>query len=225
MKDDNNQTHNPLDEEYEGKNDPLDADIPGTPGTDPDDDYEDDVTFEQDDTTRENNRPDAMARIAKLKIEIERLKAEKDKLLDNWQRDKAEFVNARKRDQDERNDFIKFANVGFIEGLLPVIDSFEAAMKHAGEGKEGGNGEKTSGPHAHAGLDHIYNQFKATLRRLGAEEFGEIGDAFDPAHHQAIANIETDDKKLDHTVAEVFQKGYSVHGKVVRPAFVKVFQV
>jgi molecular chaperone GrpE len=186
-----------LNEEYEGKHGPLDTE-------------EDDITFEQDDTTRENTRPDALAKIAKLKIEIEKLKVEKQQYLDSWQRDKAEFVNARKRDEEAKSEFLKFSNVGFVEELLPVIDSFEAAQKHE-DSKEG--------------IGHIYNQFQSTLKKLGVEPFGAIGDAFDPSLHQAIANIEATDKSQDHTVAEVLQKGYSIHGKVIRPAFVKVFQV
>ncbi len=174
-----------------------------------DDTGEEDITFEQDDTTRENTRPDALAKIAKLKAEIEKLKAEKQQYLDSWQRDKAEFVNARKRDEDSKSEFLKFANVGFVEELLPVIDSFEAALKHEA---------------ASEGMALIYGQFKSTLKKLGAEELGAVGDAFDPSLHQAIANIDTDDKAKDHTVAEVLQKGYSIHGKVIRPAFVKVFQ-
>ncbi len=192
-----------LNEEYEGKNGPLDT------GAQDGDADEDDITFEQDDTTRENTRPDALAKIAKLKTEIEKLKIEKQQYLDNWQRDKAEFVNARKRDEEAKSEFLKFSNVGFVEELLPVIDSFEAALKHEG---------------SKDGVELIFNQFKATLKKLGVEEFGAIGDAFDPALHQAIANIETPDKKQDHTIAEVLQKGYSIHKKVIRPAFVKVFQ-
>lgn len=195
-----------LNAEYEGKHGPLDVD-----GTDSGE--EEDITFEQDDTTRENTRPDAMAKIAKLKAEIEKLKAEKQQYLDGWQRDKAEFVNARKRDESSKEEFLKFANVGFMEDMLPVIDSFEAAIKH--EEANGG---------VNAGTSMIYKQFKATLKKLGVEEFGAIGDAFDPALHQAIANIEATDKSQDHTIAEVMQKGYSIHGKVIRPAFVKVFQ-
>lgn len=196
-----------LNEEYEGKNGPLDTD-------------EEDITFEQDDTTRENTRPDALAKIAKLKTEIEKLKAEKQQYLDSWQRDKAEFVNARKRDEEAKSEFLKFSNVGFVEELLPVIDSFEAALKH-----QAANANGTAQDASGEGIGHIYNQFQSTLRRLGVEAFGSVGDAFDPALHQAIANIEATEKSQDHTVAEVLQKGYSIHGKVIRPAFVKVFQV
>ncbi len=172
----------------------------------------DDVTFEQDADTRENTAPDAQVKIAKLKAEIEKLKTEKQQYLDNWQRDKAEFINARKRDDESKSDFLKFANVGFVEELLPVIDSFESALKHA----ENGSG---------SGLALIYSQFKATLKKLGVEEFGAQGEPFDPAKHQAIGNVETTDKDQDHTLAEILQKGYSIQGKVIRPAMVKVFQL
>lgn len=169
----------------------------------------DDITFEQDADTRENTAPDAVAKVAKLKAEIEKLKTEKQQYLDNWQRDKAEFVNARRRDEESKAEFLKFAVIGFAEELLPIIDSFEAALKHEGS-KEG--------------VELIYTQFKSVLKKQGIEEFGQVGDAFDPSLHQAIGNVDTADKNQDHTVAEVLQKGYQIHGKVIRPAFVKVFQ-
>lgn len=171
-----------------------------------------DITFEEDNETRENTRPDAMAKIAKLKTEIERLKSEKQQYLDSWQRDKAEFMNARRRDEEAKADFMKFAAVGFAEELLPIIDSFESAIKHDGTAE------------TNQGITLIYNQFKSMLKKQGIEEFGSVGDAFDPSKHQAIGNVETDDKAKDHTLAEVLQKGYSIQGKNIRPAFVKVYQ-
>ncbi len=170
---------------------------------------EEDITFEQDNETRENTAPDAKAKIAKLKAEIEKLKAEKQQYLDNWQRDKAEFINARKRDEESKADFLKFAAAGFVEELLPIIDSFESALKHEGQND---------------GVTMIHNQFKSVLKKQGIEEFGEINDSFDPAKHQAIGNMETTEAEKDQTIAEVLQKGYSIHGKVIRPAMVRVYQ-
>jgi molecular chaperone GrpE len=171
-------------------------------------DFED-ITIEEDAEARENTAPDAASKVAKLRAEIEKLKAEKQQYLDNWQRDKAEFVNARKRDEESKSDFLKFAGITFAEDLLPVIDSFEAALKHEGS-KEG--------------VELIYTQFKSVLKRQGVEEFGTIGESFDPSFHQAIGNEPTEDKAKDHTVADVLQKGYKIHSRVIRPAFVKVFQ-
>lgn len=171
---------------------------------------EEDITFEADNDARENTAHDAKARVDKLKAEIEKLKAEKQQYLDGWQRDKAEFINARKRDEESKADFMKFAAAGFVEELLPIIDSFEAALKQEGQND---------------GVIMIHNQFKSVLKKQGIEEFGNIGEMFDPAKHQAIGNIETKEADKDHTLAEILQKGYSIHGKVIRPAFVKVFQV
>ncbi len=171
---------------------------------------EEDISFEMDDVAKENTSRDAQSKITKLKAEIEKLKAEKQQYLDGWQRDKAEFINARKRDEESKADFLKFAAAGFVEELLPIIDSFEAALKHEGQND---------------GVIMIHNQFKSVLKKQGIEEFGDIGDAFDPAKHQAIGNLETTEAEKDHTIGEVLQKGYSIHGKVIRPAFVKVFQV
>ena len=174
-----------------------------------DTDIEDDVTFEQDNDTRENTRPDAMAKIAKLKDEIARLKTEKQGYLDNWQRDKAEFMNARKRDDESKAEYMKFAHVGIFEDLLPVIDSFESAIKHEGAGE---------------GISLIYNQFKGMLKKYNIEAIGTVGEPFDPSFHQAIGSTPLADGAIDHTISEILQLGYKSENKVIRPALVKVFQ-
>lgn len=179
------------------------------------DDTDEDITFEEDTDTRENTAPDAITKINKLKSEIEKIKTEKQQYLDNWQRDKAEFINARKRDDDSKSEFMKFALMGFTEELLPVIDSFESAIKIM----------KSAESNDLQGIEQIYNQFQSILRRHDVESFGAIGDVFSPSKHQAIGNISTTDQKEDHTLAEILQYGYTISGKVIRPAFVKVFQV
>lgn len=179
-----------------------------------DDEHADDVTFEQDAETRENLAPDAMDKIRKLKSDIEKLKAEKQQYLDGWQRDKAEFINARKRDEESKSEFLKFALMGFAEELLAVVDSFESALKIM----------KTGESADVSGVEQIYNQLQSVLKKHHIESFGIVGDVFSPALHQAIGNIDTTDAALDNTVAEVLQNGYTISGKVIRPAFVKVYQ-
>jgi molecular chaperone GrpE len=178
------------------------------------DDTVDDVTFEQDADTRENTAPDAIAKIAKLKLEIEKLKSEKQQYLEGWQRDKAEFINARKRDEESKSDFLKFALMGFVEELLPVVDSFESALKIM----------KSTESADLSGVEQIYNQLQSVLKKQHIESFGVISEVFDPARHQAIGTIEATEAQQDQTIAEVLQSGYLISGKIIRPALVKVFQ-
>lgn len=149
----------------------------------------------------------------KLKIAIE----EKQTYLDGWQRDKAEFINARKRDEDSKQEFLKFAKQGMVEEILPVLDSFDMAMMNK-------SAWESVTPEWRSGMEGIYNQLLGILTKNGVNAFGAIGDAFDPIFHQSIGIIETNDANQDHKVAEVMQKGYTLNGKVIRPAFVKVFQ-
>ncbi len=184
---------------------------------DADQDAEDDITFEQDAETRENNAPDAAAKVAKLKSEIEKLKSEKQQYLDNWQRDKAEFINARKRDEEAKADYIKFAHVNFVEDMLPVIDSFESALRHTA-------GQPTTEDKDTTGMSLIYNQFKSVLKKYNVEAIGTIGEDFNPNLHQAIGSTPLTGDAKDHTVSDIMQLGYKSGDKVIRPAMVKVFQ-
>lgn len=149
----------------------------------------------------------------KLKIAVE----EKQHYLDGWQRDKAEFLNARKRDEESKQEFFKFAKQQLVEDLLPVLDSFDMAMSN-----------KTSWESVseewRKGIEGIYNQYKNILFKNEVVAFGAIGDVFDPNLHQSIGVLETSEASKDNTVGEVLQKGYSLSGRVVRPAFVKVLQ-
>ncbi len=147
----------------------------------------------------------------KLKIAIE----EKQGYLNNWQRDKAEFMNARRRDEEAKSEFLKFAKQSVIEDILPVLDSFDMAFNQNAEGvpKEW-----------KAGVEGIYNQLAGILNKHDVKSFGAKGDEFDPNLHQSIGMVKTEDKLEDHKVADVLQKGYTLGGKVIRPAFVHVFE-
>jgi molecular chaperone GrpE len=149
----------------------------------------------------------------KLKVAVE----EKQGYLNNWQKDKAEFINARKRDEESKQDFLKFAKQNVVEDVLPVLDSFEMAMANKA------SWENVS-PEWRAGVEGIYNQLQGILSKHNVTSFGKVGDSFDPNLHQSVAVVETASAEQDHTVAEVLQAGYKMSERVLRPAMVKVFQ-
>jgi molecular chaperone GrpE len=174
----------------------------------------DDVIFEElDSEGEETSNPQAVIKKLreKLKIAVE----EKQKYLENWQRDKADFVNARKRDEDDRVQIIKFAKEDAISELIPVVDAFDLAMgqKEAWEALP---------KDWRTGMESISSQIGAILTQNGVLKIYPIGEPFDPKNHEAIATVTVDKKEQDHTVIDVLQSGFSIHGKVIRPAKVRV---
>ncbi len=160
-------------------------------------------------TNEEGEELSGQAAVKKLREKLKEAVAEKQKYLDNWQRDKAEFINARRRDEEAKAEFLKFANQGFVEELLPIIDSFELSLSHNIDGE---------------GVKAIYQQLISMLKKFEIEPFGQKGDAFDAVFHHAIGTVPVGEGDADHTIAEVLQKGYKMSNKVIRPALIKVFQ-
>jgi molecular chaperone GrpE len=137
----------------------------------------------------------------------------KDKLL----RTLADFDNFRKRTRREVDDARRAGRDQLLKELLPVFDNLERAVEHAlrgaaGEGEWKGLGE---------GISLVVRQLKDTLGRLGIERIEALGQAFDPALHEAIQHLETDDHAPGTVAAEV-QAGYREGERLVRPALVVV---
>lgn len=143
--------------------------------------------------------------IKKLKEKLKDAEAKTKENMDGWQRAQADFVNLRKRDEDAKIDFLKFANAGLMTELIPVLDSFTLAEAHSG-----------------ADLLPLHKQLINILKSNGLEESNPLGEKFDPNFHEAIGMIKTDKPDEDHKILEVLQKGYIMNGKSIRPAKVKV---
>jgi molecular chaperone GrpE len=156
--------------------------------------------------------------VKSLREKLKKAVEEKQTYLTNWQKDKAEFINARRRDEESKQEFLKYANQGVIEELLPVLDSFDMAMANK-------TAWESVSKEWRVGMEGVYTQLSAVLQKHGAIAFGAIGDTFDPNLHHSIGLTETKDTTQDNKIAEVMQKGYSVSGKVIRPALVKVYNV
>ncbi len=153
--------------------------------------------------------------IKKLREKIKKLEVEKQEYLTGWQRAKADMVNARKRDDEERKDFIKYANEGLIGDLIPVLDSFDMAM---------GNKEawEKADKNWRVGVEYIYSQLIKTLTENGLTEINPMNEKFDHAKHEATSYEPVTDEKLDHVIVGVIQKGYSLNGKLLKVPKVKV---
>jgi len=142
--------------------------------------------------------------------EYERLKAERDQLLDRLARLQAEFENARKREAKERNDFREFAVAGAVEQFLPVLDNFQLALKATGSAEQ-----------MRAGVGLIVKQMEEALRNLQVQPIEAVGAEFDPRVHEAIEMVERPDIP-DHQVFEEVRRGYRIKDRLLRPAMVRV---
>lgn len=125
----------------------------------------------------------------------------------------AEMENLRKRSQREKEDIAKFGNENILREILPVIDNLERAVDHAA-GQEGDTGLLE-------GVQMTLTQFSSVLQKFGVEPISALGEVFDPAHHQAMGQLETSDVPANH-VAQEMQKGYLLNNRLLRPALVMV---
>lgn len=143
--------------------------------------------------------------------ELERLRAERDTLVDRLARSQAEFDNARKRAAREQQEFREYALADAVKTLLPVLDSFERAL-------ESGTNDTTE---FRSGVGLIYKQLENALAKLGLQAIPSTGEPFDPRLHQAIEMVETSDVE-DHHVIEELQRGYKLKDRLLRPSMVRV---
>jgi len=149
---------------------------------------------------------------AKADAEMAKLSADLEELRQTLLRRQADFDNYRKRTEKERFEDSKRATARVIEGLIPVIDGFEHALAAHREA-EYDNYRK--------GFELIYKQLLENVTKLGAERIDPVGKSFDPHLHQAVDRAESTDHQ-DGTILQVFQPGYVFHGRVLRPAMVRV---
>jgi molecular chaperone GrpE len=145
-----------------------------------------------------------------LETELEKLKAERDTLLDRLARVQADFENARKRGAREQQEFREYAVVDAIRALLPILDSFDRALSSNKQAAE-----------FHSGIELIHKQLHDALAKLGLRPIPAKGEPFDPHLHQAIEMVDTTDAQ-DHEVLEELQRGYKFKDRLLRPAMVKV---
>jgi len=149
---------------------------------------------------------------ARADAEMAKLAADLEELRQTLLRRQADFDNYRKRIEKERFEDSKRATARVIEGLIPVIDGFEHALAAHREA-EYDNYRK--------GFELIYKQLLENVTKLGAERIDPVGKPFDPHLHQAVDRAETTEH-ADGTIMQVFQPGYLFHGRVLRPAMVRV---
>ena len=142
--------------------------------------------------------------------ELDTVKEQLAKEHDGYLRLAAEYDNFRKRSQKEKDDLYTVIKAETVGKFLPVYDNLERALA-----------QETADEAYKKGVEMTMNQLVKVMEGLGVTSFGEIGEAFDPARHNAVMHVE-EEGLGENVIAEVFQKGFLGGGKVIRFAMVKV---
>ena len=137
-------------------------------------------------------------------------KKKAEEYLANWQRAQADFINYKRRTEQERLDFNRYANANLVLGMLPVLDDLERALEAVPP--------RLAKNEWVEGIRLVERKFKASLEGQGVKPVEALGETFDPNYHEALRQ----DKGEEGIITEVFQKGYMMHDKLLRPARVVV---
>lgn len=144
----------------------------------------------------------------KSELDIEREKA--DTYYKNWQRTAADFINFKRRVEQERGEMARLTNAALVINMLPVYDDLDRAVASVDSTMAGLNWVQ--------GVVNIHHKFNRLLESMGVAEIAAENETFDPARHEAVGRQPGEEGKVLHVV----QKGYELQGKVIRPAMVIV---
>jgi molecular chaperone GrpE len=144
---------------------------------------------------------------------LSQIESERDEYLDTLRRVQAEFENYRKRVIKEQTALVDRATSGLVEQLLPVLDSFELALKNL---DSAGSDDIES---VRKGVELVYAELLGVLEKAGLSRIEAEGKPFDPNVHEAVMQEDGDGEPV---VTDVMRTGYTLEGRVLRPAMVKV---
>lgn len=162
---------------------------------------EDDIVYEEEDN---NNSDGPQEKIAKLKKKLEQCRKEKEGHLAGWQRAQADLINYKRRQEEQMTEWQKLTGEQIINDLLPILDSLEQGS-------------------ANEGMGQIKKQFLGILKNYGIEEIKTIGEKFNPEFHETVGKIQSNNYE-ENIIIEELQKGYTLNGKVIRVAKIKICQ-
>ena len=144
---------------------------------------------------------------------IEELEKKVKEYLEGWKRERADFLNYKKDEMERIATLIKYAQEEQVLKILPVLDNFVLAEKNIPENLKKDEHVK--------GILQISKQIKESLKTQGVEEIKTVGEMFNPNFHESVAEVEAKEGKHG-TIVEEIQKGYTISGRVLRPAKVKI---
>ena len=143
--------------------------------------------------------------------ELEKCQQEKEEYLNNWKRERADFVNYKKDESKRMGEFLKFSTEGIIIELVDVIDAIEVTRKNIPESKELKEWL--------VGFDSSLDKLENFMKKFGVEKIETGGAKFDPLIHEAVEIKDKDGENI-----EEIRPGYTMHDKVIRPARVRIIK-
>lgn len=152
-------------------------------------------------------------KITEQTAEIEALKKKNDELTNRMLRTQADFDNFRKRTNKEKTDSRKFRAQDLVSDMLEILDNFQRALAVETTSEDGQSLKK--------GMEMVLSKLEDALKKEGVEEIPSLNQPFDPNVHQAVMQEESPEHESG-TVIQVLQVGYTLNGRVIRPAMVKV---
>ena len=170
------------------------------------------VEFEFNDDGEE----DLKKTLKKIRLDLKVAKKEKEEYLTGWQKERADFANYKKSEEDRNASYKENLREHILGNFLSIMDSFNMAFANKEAWEKVDEGWRK-------GVEYIYSQMNSIFEEYGVREIGKEGDIFDPTQHESIDTIETDDQGKDHTISKVIQKGYKMGDRVMRPARVNVY--
>jgi len=146
----------------------------------------------------EDEQDEGPGALKKLREKLKKAVEEKQEYLEGWQRARADFANYKREEASIHGDKEERIKANFVEEFLPALDALELSLKH--------HPDDTN-------LQMVEKQFLDSLKRLGVERFGKVGEEFDPHTHEALAK-----QSEEHVVISVERSGYKVNDTIIRPA-------
>jgi molecular chaperone GrpE len=167
--------------------------------------------------------PAAMERLSRLAAELATAQGEVEEGRDRLLRERAELENFKRRMQRDKSEALRYANEPLLRELLPVVDNLQRAMSAARGAQTDRPGKPQAGPLSALvnGVELVLHQLSEVLARFGVARLATKAQTFDPAHHEALAQIESPDHPAG-TVVEEHLPGYRLHDRLLRAAQVTV---
>ncbi len=169
-----------------------------------------DIEFE-DDILEEVGSAD---KIRSLRNQIQTLTQERNEYLTGWQKAKADYINFKNEQDRLKSEMKGYVQSQCVDDLMPVLDSFEMAMK--------GEAWQNVDANWRIGVEYIFQQLQAVLKNYGVDEIKEVGIAFDPRLHEPVEIVDAENGEKSDQIQSIIQKGYKMGETIIRPAKVKV---
>lgn len=154
-----------------------------------------------------------------IEAQLEKIQAELKEAQEESLRIRADAQNFKKRMEREKEEMVKYSNEKLLNDILPILDNLEMTFLHASQAA--GKAEAGTKDPILEGVGMVVKQFLATLEKFGLKSIEGTGEVFDPHRQEAIASVDAPDQ-APGTVVSVHRKGFTLHGRLLRPAMVTI---